>query len=136
MSIERVKKLIEDAGVGYLVTSDGEEVGVRPMAAIAWFGDEMWNATFAGSAKTRHIEKNPNAEYCFLDKDGAHVRLAGTCEISSDGAVRKKMFEAYPPLQDLVGSPDNPDFLVIIFKPGRIRLMAPGTMEYVDVETP
>jgi len=134
MNMEDVKTLMKEAGWGLLATSDGRKVGVRPMGGLAWFGKELWCATFKASEKIAQLEKVPYAEYCFARNDGKHVRIAGPCEVSSDDGDKLKLYKAVPVLAEHIQDPASPDYVVIRMKPERVRIMAATELAYEDVE--
>jgi len=70
MSFETVKNFMKEVGWGFLATSDGKKVGVRPIGSCVWMGSELWAATRAGSEKIAQLRKVPYAECCFSDRDG------------------------------------------------------------------
>ena len=51
MSLEMVKKFTAEVGWGFLATSDGKKVGVRPMGSCVWMDKELWCATSNGTEK-------------------------------------------------------------------------------------
>jgi general stress protein 26 len=136
MSLEMVKNLMKDAGWGFLATSDGKKVGVRPMGSCVWMDNELWAATTEGTEKIMQLREVPYAEYCFSDREGKHVRIAGTCTISTNNDDKLKLYEAVPILKKYIKDPDEPTYVVIRMKPERIRLMAEAGKGYEDIEVP
>ena len=133
MDFEGIKTFIKDTGWGYLATTDGERPAVRPMGAVAWIGDEFCCATGAKDSKTVDVSKHPQVEYCFADKEGKHVRMQGTCRISTKAEPKAKLIELYPFLGKYFKGPDDPNYVVLCMKPERIRFMGEGSMEYDEV---
>jgi len=136
MSLEMVKSLMKEVGWGFLATSDGNKVGVRPVGSCVWMGSELWAATSEGSDKIMQLRKVPNAEYCFIDKEGKHVRIEGSCIISTNNDDKLKLYEAVPILKNYFKDPADPKYVVIRMKPIRIRLMAQVGTSYQDIEPP
>ena len=136
MSLEQVKKFMKDVGWGFLATSDGNKVGVRPMGSCVWMGNELWAATTDGTEKILHLRKVPYAEYCFSDREGKHVRIAGHCTISTNNDNKLKLYEAVPILKHYIEDPADPKYVVIRMKPERIRLMAQAGKGYKDIKVP
>lgn len=134
MDMDQVKTLMKEAGWGALATTDGEIVGVRPMAGWAWFDEELWCATLKSSDKVLQLHKVPYAEYCFSNQEGKHVRIAGPCTVSSDNADKKQLYDAVPMLREHVQDPTALEYVVIKMKPERIRLMDSPFMEYSKIE--
>ncbi len=136
MSLEMVKSLMKEVGWGFLATSDGIKVGVRPIGSCVWMGNELWAATSDGTDKIMQLRKVPYAEYCFCDREGKHVRIAGTCTISTNNGDKLKLYEAVPILKKYYKDPSEPKYVVIRMKPERIRLMAQAGKGYEDIEVP
>jgi uncharacterized pyridoxamine 5'-phosphate oxidase family protein len=134
MNFETVKKFMTEVGWGFLATSDGNKVGVRPMGSCVWVGNELWAATRNGSEKTVQLREVPYAEYCFSDGEGKHVRITGPCTISTNNDDKLKLYEAVPVLRKYYKDPSTPEFVVIRMKPERIRLMAEAGKGYEDIE--
>jgi uncharacterized pyridoxamine 5'-phosphate oxidase family protein len=136
MSIEQVKKFMTEIGWGFLATSNGNKVGVRPMGSCVWMDNELWAATTDGTEKIMQLREVPYAEYCFSDSEGKHVRIAGYCTISTNNDDKLKLYEAVPILKKYIKDPSEPKYVVIRMKPERIRLMAEAGKGYEDIEVP
>jgi uncharacterized pyridoxamine 5'-phosphate oxidase family protein len=134
MRFEMIKSFMREAGWGFLATSDGKNVGVRPMGSCVWMDNELWCATRAGSEKIGQLRKVPYAEYCFCDREGKHVRVAGLCTISTNNDDKFKLYEAVPVLKKYYKDPSTPEYVVIRMKPERIRFMAQTGKGYEDIE--
>lgn len=134
MNLEEVKQFIKQLGWGFLATTDGRKVGVRPMGGLAFKESELWCATFASSDKVAQLGKVPYAEYCFCDSTGKHVRIAGTCTISTDNAEKLWLYEAVPALKDHISDPASPDYVVIKMSPDNVRAMETTDMAYTQVK--
>ena len=134
MNIEQVKQFIKQVDWGYLATTDGQKVGVRPMGGLAWKDNEVLCATFDSSDKVAQLKKVSHAEYCFCDSTGRHVRIAGPCTISTDNAEKLWLYEAVPALKDHISDPASPDYVVIKMTPDNIRFMESTDMKYSQVK--
>jgi uncharacterized pyridoxamine 5'-phosphate oxidase family protein len=136
MSFEAVKKFMAEVGWGFLATSDGSKVGVRPMGSCVWMGNELWCATMNYMEKISQLNRVPYAEYCFSDREGKHVRIAGACAVSTDNDDKLKLYEAVPILKKYIQGSADPKYVVIRMKPERIRFMAVAGKGYEDIEVP
>jgi uncharacterized pyridoxamine 5'-phosphate oxidase family protein len=136
MTLEMVKSFMKEVGWGFLATSDGNKVGVRPMGSCIWMDSELWAATTDGTEKILQLRKVPYAEYCFSDRDGKHVRIEGTCTISTNNNDKLKLYEAVPILKNYIKDPAEPKYVVIRMKPERIRLMAEVGKGYEEIIVP
>jgi uncharacterized pyridoxamine 5'-phosphate oxidase family protein len=136
MSLEIVKSFIKEVGWGFLATSDSNKVGVRPMGSCVWMGNELWCATRDSSEKIKQLRKVPYAEYCFSDREGKHVRIAGSCTISTNNDDKLKLYEAVPSLKKYFKDSSDPTYVVIRMKPERILFMAQAGTRYDDIAVP
>ena len=134
MDLEELKQFIKQLGWGFLATTDGQKVGVRPMGGLTWKENELLCATFASSDKVAQLRAVPYAEYCFCDSAGRHVRIAGTCTISTDNAEKLWLYEALPALKEHVSDPASPDYVVIKMTPDNVRVMDSTDMQYSQVK--
>jgi general stress protein 26 len=134
MNIEEVKQFTKQVDWGFLATTDGKKVGVRPMGGLAWKDSDLLCATFASSDKVSQLKKVPYAEYCFCDSTGKHVRIAGPCKVSTDKAEKLWLYEALPALKDYIEDPTSADFVVIKMTPDNIRAMDTTDMKYEQVK--
>lgn len=125
MNIEQVKQFIKEVRWGFLATTDGRKVGVRPMGGLAWKGNELLCATFSASDKVAQLRKVPYAEYCFCDSTGKHIRIAGTCMVSIDNAEKLWLYNALPDLKEHVSDPASPDYVVLKMTPENVRVVNP-----------
>ena len=133
MNLEELKQFIKEVRWGFLATTDGRIVGVRPMGGLAWKKNEFWCATAASSDKVSQLKKVPYAEYCFCDSAGKHVRIAGPCTISTDNAEKLWLYKAVPALKDHISDPASPDYVVIKMTPDNVRIMETTDMAYKQV---
>ena len=134
MNMQTVKDLMKEVGWGTLATTDGRKVGVRPMGGWAWFGKELWCATFKSSDKVAQLNRVPYAEYCICHKDGLHARIAGPCTISMDNDDKLKLYKAVPALKEHIDDPGSRQYVVIRMRPDRIRVMSPPDEQYTEIE--
>ncbi len=133
MNFEELKQFTKKLGWGYLATTDGKKVGVRPMGAVAWKDGQFLCATFASSDKVAQLGKVPYAEYCFCDSDGMHVRIAGHCSVSTDNDEKLWLYKQLPDLKDHISDPASPDYVIVKMTPDNARVMNPD-FSYSKVE--
>ena len=136
MNMEDVKKLMKEVGWGFLGTTDGKTVGVRPMGGWAWMEKELWCASMKSTDKISQLEAVACAEYCFCTKEAKHVRIAGHCTISSDNDEKLRLYNANPILTEHIDDPASPDYVVIKLIPDRIRMMEATDLTYKEIELP
>jgi ribosome-associated protein len=133
MDLEKAKTFMQEVGWCDLATTDGKEVGVRPMAGYIWVGKELWFATMTVTDKIKQLAKVNHAEYCFTKPTGGHLRISGTMVVSSDSGDKKKLYDAVPILKEYFKDPADPLYVVLRLTPNRIRWMGMDMMRYEDV---
>jgi general stress protein 26 len=134
MNFEELKQFVKQTGWGYLATTDGKIVGVRPMGGLAWKDGRFLCASFSESDKIKQLKKVPYAEYCFCDSTGMHVRIAGQCSISTDNAEKLWLYKQLPELAKYFPDPAAPQFVLIKMTPDNIRVMSVSTMKYEQLK--
>jgi len=134
MNIDQLKQFMKQVGWGYLATTDGRTVGVRPMGGLAWKDNQLLCATFSKSDKITQLKKVPHAEYCFCDSTGKHVRIAGSCAISTDNEEKLWLYNQVPELKKHIPDPAAPQYVIIKMTPDNIRAMESTDMKYSQVE--
>ena len=134
MNFEELKQFTKQTGWGYLATTDGKIVGVRPMGGLTWKNNEFLCATFSESDKIKQLKKVPYAEYCFCDSTGRHVRIAGPCSISTDNAEKLWLYNQLPELKKHIPDPAAPQYVIIKMIPDNIRVMSGTDMKYEQIK--
>lgn len=134
MTFEEMKTFTKQVGWGYLATTDGKIVGVRPMGGLAWKDNLLLCATFDPCDKVSQLRKVPYAEYCFCDSTGTHVRIAGPCSISTDNAEKLWLYKQVPQLAKYFPDPAMPGYVIIKMTPENIRVMSGTDMTYQQVK--
>jgi general stress protein 26 len=134
MNIEELKQFVKQTGWGYLATTDGKIVGVRPMAGLAWKDNCLLCASFSETDKIKQLKKVSYAEYCFCDSAGKHVRIGGPCSVSTDSAEKLWLNNQLPHLAKYFPDPAAPHYVVIKMTPDNIRVMSVSTMKYEQVK--
>jgi uncharacterized pyridoxamine 5'-phosphate oxidase family protein len=134
MNFDKLKQFMTQIHWGYLATTDGRTVSVRPIGGLAWKGDKLLCATFSDSDKVAQLKKVPHAEYCFCDSAGKHVRIAGPCTISIDSAEKLWLYNERPVLKKHIPDPAAPQYVIIKMTPNNIRVMGGTDMKYKKVE--
>jgi len=134
MNFEELKQFINQVGWGYLATTDGRIVGVRPMSGLVWKDSQLLCATGTASDKVLQVGKVPYGEYCFCDTAGRHVRIAGPCKIITDNAEKLWFYNQSPHLKDYVSDPASPEYVLIKMSPDNVRVMDPADRKYEQVK--
>ncbi len=134
MSIETIKQMVLDAGMGYLATCEGDQPRVRAMMPVLRDDGTLLAATFPWTQKVSQLGKNPKVEICFVDRKLSHCRIEGRAAVSSDKALKERLWEDQLMLRQFFTGVDDPDFVLIVLSPTRIRMMNIGEKDYTEVK--
>jgi len=125
MSFDTVKQIMEEAGSGYLATTDGDRAYVRPMGSPQWVGSELWMATGLNSGKVAQIKKRNRVEFCIADKAWRFLRIAGTCSISQDTTDRQTFMDRVPVITQYFSGATDANYAVLRIKVETMQLVTP-----------
>ncbi len=116
-----------------LATADGNQPRLRPVSPVGNDGFTVFVASLRSSNKTDEIASNSRVELCYLDEGHDQVRLTGVAKVVKDFAVRKKIWDSNPLLQQFLKTIDNPEFILYKVVPNRVRFMREWALEYHEV---
>jgi general stress protein 26 len=136
MSLDIIRQMILDAGMGYLATCDGDQPRVRAMMPMMREDGTLLAATFPHMKKISQIEKNPKFEFCFVDRKLSHCRFEGRVSVSGDAALKEELWNKQMMLRSFFGGPEDPNFILLVFRPTRISYMNIGDKDYTEVTLP
>ena len=105
-NIEKVCKFLEEAGVYYLATAEGDQPRVRPFGTVMVYEGKLYIQTGKVKPVSRQLAANPKAETCAF-KDGKWSRVSG--ELVSDDRLEAKtaMLDKYPSLKGMYSAEDD-----------------------------
>ena len=113
-NIEKVCRFLEEAGVYYLATVEGDQPRVRPFGTILVYGGKLYIQTGKVKDISKQLAANPKAEICAF-KDGKWLRVAGKLVNDDDREVKAAMLDKYPNLKAMY-SADDDNTQVLYFK--------------------
>ena len=113
-AVERVCRFLDEAGVYYLATAEGDQPRVRPFGtALVWEG-RLYIQTGKVKDVSRQLGANPKAEICAFH-NGAWLRVAGELIEDDRREPKAAMLEKYPNLKAMY-SPDDGNTQVLFFR--------------------
>jgi len=127
------QQLIASARFPQLATMDGDQPRVRPVSPVRVEGFTIYVANLRAYHKTGEIAANPKVELCYLDERHDQVRITGVAELLTDRVVLNEIWQANPLLRNYLGSVDNPQLIIYIIRPTRVRYMKEWALEYYEV---
>lgn len=134
MSLDIIKQMVLDAGMGYLATCDADQPRVRAMMPILKDDGRLLMATFPSTKKVGQIAKNAKVEICFVDRKLSHCRIEGKAVISQDKALKDELWNKQVMLRQFFQGPEDPNFVLIAVTPVRIGMMNIGERGYTEVK--
>ena len=102
-----VLQFLQDAGVFYIATMDGDQPRVRPFGAINEFDGKIYIITSNEKDVYKQMQKNPKVEISGMNKEGKWIRLS--CEVVRDDRTeaKKSMLDANPTLRAMYSEEDG-----------------------------
>ena len=116
-----------------LATIDVDCPRVRPVSPLRTEGFTVYIASMRSSHKTAELEQNDNVELCYMSLDHDHVRITGRMSLVTDAATRQEIWDANPLLRAYLKSIDDPEFLLYVVRPTRVRYMKEWAVQYHEV---
>jgi general stress protein 26 len=130
---ERALAIVAGHHFPQLATVDGDQPRVRPVTPVRTEGFNVYVANLRRYHKTGEIAANPRVELCYLDEHHAQVRITGVAEVVTDRALLREIWDANALLRQYLGSLDNPELLVYLIRPARVRFMQEWALDYLEV---
>jgi general stress protein 26 len=116
-----------------LATMDGDQARLRPVSPVRTEGFTVYVANLRRYGKTAELAANPKAELCYVDDGHNQVRITATAEVVTDRGILEEIWNSNPLLRAYLGSLENPELIVYVFRPNRVRYMREWALEYYDV---
>ena len=113
-AVERVCRFLDEAGVYYLATAEGDQPRVRPFGTALMWEDRLYIQTGKVKDVSRQLAANPKAEICAFH-NGAWLRVAGELIEDERREPKAAMLEKYPNLKAMY-SPDDGNTQVLFFR--------------------
>ncbi|MCK5014876.1 MAG: pyridoxamine 5'-phosphate oxidase family protein [Candidatus Omnitrophica bacterium] len=129
MNKEEVIDLIRDAGYCFLATTEGTQPRVRPMAPYFSDDDQLLVALLGRSRSIQQVKENPLVELCYVDRKMWYCRIAGTATISDDAQKKEMLWNNVPMLKQYFGSPEDPNFILMVIDIKEVEAMTPHQKE-------
>jgi general stress protein 26 len=124
---------MREARFPMLASLDGDQVRVRPVSPVKTVDFTVYVASLRSSNKTGEIERNQKVELCYMTDGHDQVRITGRAELVTDRAVREGIWNENPLLRSFLGTIDNPEFMLYLIDPGRVRFMREWALDYHDL---
>jgi len=113
-NVERVCRFLDEAGVYYLATAEGDQPRVRPFGTALVYNGRLYIQTGKIKPVSKQLAADPKAEICAF-KDGRWLRVTGELCNDDDRAVKVAMLEKMPSLSAMY-DPDDGNMQMLYFK--------------------
>ncbi|MDP8214189.1 MAG: pyridoxamine 5'-phosphate oxidase family protein [Candidatus Euphemobacter frigidus] len=130
MTIDKVRKIIREAGYGDLATCVDGQPRVRPMAFVVMDDLRLWSSTYRRSGKIKELMENNRVEVCFVGRKKVQVRIEGMADISGGPEKKKLLLDLNPKVGRHFSDEYDPNFVHIEIVPTLVRWTEPGFGEY------
>jgi general stress protein 26 len=127
------RQVVEADRFPLLATIDGDQPRLRPVSPVKTVGFTVYVANLRQYHKTAELAANPKVELCYCDAGHNQVRITGVAEVLADRAELQAIWDANPLLRQYLGSIDNPELIVYVIRPTRVRYMQEWSLEYFEV---
>jgi len=129
--VEESLGYIEPLGVSYVATCVDDQPYVRAMMLI-YNNDRFYFATGSTDHKVDQITRNPRTEvYVPIGDEDGGLRLRGKMSFVSNEDTRAEIHGCAGFIQSFWDNPEDPDFILLEFKPEKLELMRPGSVEII-----
>lgn len=116
-----------------LATVENDQPCLRPVSPVRTEGFTIYVANLRRYGKTAQLAANPKAELCYVDDDHNQVRITARAEILTDTAMKQTIWDSNPLLRAYLRDIHNPELIIYIFRPTRVRYMKEWALEYWEV---
>lgn len=107
---------------------------VRPVSPVRVDDDfTIYIANLRSYRKTSEIESNPRVELAYLAPNHDQVRITGKAETVVDRNLIEEIWNQTPLLRQYLGDIDNPELIIYVIRPEKIRFMREWALEYYHV---
>jgi general stress protein 26 len=130
---EQIMEVIEGPHVAAVATLDGKQPAVRFMVLGGFPGMTLVGATLKASKKVGQLKKNADAALAIWsgrEFSDPYVEIRAKGKVHEDVATKKKYWN--PMYEQYFKTPENPDFVVLVFTATEITYHAKN-MASVDV---
>jgi uncharacterized pyridoxamine 5'-phosphate oxidase family protein len=115
--MKKALEFLQESGIFYLATTEGDQPRVRPFGAVFEHEGKLYIVTNNTKKCFKQILQNPKVEISSMNKKGQWIRVSG--EVSNDDRreVKEVALEAIPSLKSMYNIDDGV-FAVLYFTKG------------------
>lgn len=132
---DKVKKIMDDAGFGFMATEAGGQPKVRPMSFVLTDAGRLWSSTYRESGKMNELDSNGRVEICFIDSGYVQLRIEGVASLDGGTDKKKKLLRLNPKVKNHFKDEKDPKFVLIEVVPTKIKVKGTGFGDYEELST-
>ena len=105
--MNEVFKFLQDCGIFFVSTVDGNQPKVRPFSFVMEYEGKICFATSNQKPIYAQLKANPNVEICAASKDFKWLRLSGKAVFCTTKQNKAKALEILPMLKNMYSAEDT-----------------------------
>lgn len=105
--MKQVFEFLNECGVYYIATIDGDQPRVRPFGTINIFEDKLYIQTGKVKCVSKQIAKNPKIEISAMKGSDKWIRVQAVLVEDDRIEARKSMLDKYPQLKSMYSVNDG-----------------------------
>ncbi len=105
--MKQVFDFLNESGVYYIATMDGNQPRVRPFGTINIFENKLYIQTGKVKCVSKQITKNPKVEICAMKGSDKWIRVQAVLVEDDRVEARKSMLDKYPQLRSMYSVNDG-----------------------------
>ena len=105
--MKEVLEFLQEAGVFYLATAEGDQPHVRPFGFVMDCEGKLAFCTGNNKPVCKQLAANPKVEITAVDKDNNTLRICGTVKFDTTPETQKKALEVMPSLSNIYSVGDG-----------------------------
>jgi len=115
--MNKALEFLQDSGVFYLATTEGDQPRVRPFGAVFEYEENLYIVTNNTKKCFKQMLENPKVEISGMNKKGQWIRVTGEVANDDRREVKEIALEAVPILKSMYNIDDG-IFAVLYFTKG------------------
>jgi len=105
--MEEVFNFLNECGIYYIATIDGDKPRVRPFGTINIFEDKLYIQTGKVKCVSKQIAENPKVEICAMKGGDKWIRVQAVLVEDDRIEAKESMLDKYPQLKSMYFANDN-----------------------------
>ena len=134
--MSRIHEFLDEAGVFFLATEDGEQAKVRPLGAHVEVDGREYFTVGDFKAVYRQMAADPLVEIAaFAPKDMKWLRYTGRAVFVDNDEAREKILEDLPHLRDVYSEESGHRMMIFTLEDATAKIIdMAGNEEMIDTE--